>query len=386
MDPWRWLLRLADRLGTTAGDLLLGLAVTALVASELDERTTSVPLIAALVAVPVLLGLGWRRRAPVAVVVSVGLLNLYLSATAPGPYPPQLMFVAVLLAIYTAAACTSGRRALLAGAGSLLLVLAAHVVTGGGDPGDFLPELVWGAPWLAGRLVRRQTLQAAAAATRASEVLRRREAELRAAQEGERDRIARELHDVVAHAVSLMVVQAGAERLRLGDRAPQTSAVLDDVENAGRRALTDLRSMLGLLRDGDAGRQPLAPQPQLSDLPALVEQVRAAGMAVELQVHGPVAVPAAVALSAYRIVQEALTNALKHAGPVPARVCVDVGEQSLTVDVTSAVRAGVPEQRSANGRGLLGMRERAALHGGDVACGLEGDQWAVRAVLPLVAR
>lgn len=371
-----------DRLRTTPGDLLLGLGVTALVVSELNAATTSAPLVAGLVSVPVLLGLVWRRRAPVAVVLSVGLLNLYLSASAPGPFPPQLMFVAVLLAIYTAAACTTGRRALLAGGGSLLLVLAAHVVTGSGDAGDFLPELVWGAPWLAGRLVRRQTLRAGAAATQAADVLRRREEELREAREVERDRIARELHDVVAHAVSLMVVEAGAERLRLGDGAPQTSAVLDRVENTGRRALTDLRSMLGLLREVGRERDPLAPQPQLSDLPALVAQVRAAGLAVDLEVRGPVDVPAAVALSAYRIVQEALTNVLKHAGGVATRVCVEADEQLLKVDVTSDLRADLSAQRSPDGRGLLGMRERAVLHGGDVTCGPEGDRWRVHAVLP----
>ena len=373
----------ADRLRTTPADLLLGCGVAAVSLADIHSGTTTDPAVAWLVAVPALLSLIWRRRWPVAVVVAVCLLDLYLAASTAGDYPPQLMFFGLLLAIYSAAAHTAGRAAVLGGAASLALVMTAHYVTPDGDAGDFLPQLVWGAPWLAGRLVRRQTLAATAAATQAAEVLRRREEELREARVRERDRIARELHDVVAHAVSLMVVQSGAERLRLAEHEPQTRAVLDAVETTGRQALTDLRRMLGLLREGGQDDDALAPQPQLSDLPALVERVRAAGLPVELELSGA-PVPPALGLTAYRIVQEALTNVLKHVGPVPTSVCVRREGEVLRLDVRSPLPVQVPEQRP-GGRGLLGMAERAALHGGSVVCGPDGDRWSVHVELPVGA-
>ncbi len=288
----------------------------------------------------------------------------------------------MLLAIYSIGAYSTGRRTWLGGAATLVLVEAAHLVTADGNPGDFLPLLTWAAPLAAGRLVRRRTLEAVAAATQAAEVVARRDAELRQACEHERDRIARELHDVVAHAVSLMVVQAGAE-LRLGAAAPQTRSALDAVETAGRQALGDLRTMLGLLRSGPSGE--LEPQPRLADLPALVQGVRAAGLPVILQETGcpPPDSPAAVGLSAYRIVQESLTNVLKHAGPVLTTVRVAYGPDAVRLEVTSPLPAGPPAQRAADGRGLLGMQERGALHLGAVSAGPEGASWRVQATLPL---
>jgi len=375
----------ADRLGTTSQDLLLTGAVTVLVVTEFNSRTTARPLLTVALAVPVLLTLAWRRRAPVLVALAVCLLSLVLSATAPGRFGPQLVFLAVLLAIYSLGAYSAGRRTWLGGAGTLVLVEAAHLLTADGHPDDFLPLLAWAAPLAAGRLVRRRTLEAAAAATQATEVVAHRDAELRQAREHERDRIARELHDVVAHAVSLMVVQAGAERLRLGDAAPQTRSALDAVETAGRQALGDLRTMLGLLRSGPTGE--LEPQPRLADLPALVAGVREAGLPVTLQETGcpPPDSPAAVGLSAYRIVQESLTNVLKHAGAVPTTVRVAYGPDAVRLEVTSPLPAGLPAQRAADGRGLLGMQERGALHLGTVSAGPDGAFWRVQATLPLTA-
>ncbi|TAL21838.1 MAG: sensor histidine kinase [Frankiales bacterium] len=372
----------AARLRTTPGDLLLALAVTAASIADIHAGTTADPLVARLLAVPLLLSLAWRRRHAEPVLLAVCLLNLYLGAHTAGEFPPQLVFLALLLAIYSAAAHTTGRAAVRAGAASLVLVMAAHYLTPDGDAGDFLPQLVWGAPWLAGRLVRRQTLAAAESATRAADLQRRREQDLREARVRERDRIARELHDVVAHAVSLMVVQAGAERLRLGATAPETTDVLASVEGTGRLALADLRTMLGVLRDGAADDE-LAPQPQLSDLPALVERVRAVGLPVELELSGSPVAPT-LGLTVYRIVQEALTNVLKHAGPVPTTVRVRADGGVLRLDVTSPLPVQLPEQRP-GGRGLLGMSERVALHGGSVMCGPEDGLWAVHAELPVPA-
>lgn len=373
-------MELPRRLRTTRADLLLAVGVTGVSLADIHSGTTTDPLVAWLIAVPALLSLIWRRHRPVAVVLAVCLLDLYLAANTAGDYPPQLMFFGLLLAIYSAGAHTAGRAALVAGGASLALVMAAHYVTPDGDAGDFLPQLVWGAPWLAGRMVRRQTLAAAAAATQAADVLHRRDEELREARVRERDRIARELHDVVAHAVSLMVVQSGAERLRLGEQESQTRAVLEAIETSGRQALTDLRRMLGLLREGGQDEDALAPQPQLSDLPALVERVRAAGLPVELELSDCPVTPA-VGLTAYRIVQEALTNVLKHAGPVPTSVCVRIEGDVLHVDVSSPLPGRVPEQRD-GGRGLLGMAERVTLHGGCVLAGPRGDRWRVQVELP----
>ncbi|HTL23059.1 MAG TPA: histidine kinase, partial [Mycobacteriales bacterium] len=248
-----------------------------------------------------------------------------------------------------------------------------------GDAADFLPLLVWGAPWLVGRMVRRQALQARADGARAALLLAEQEAQTREAAQTERDRIARELHDVVAHAVSLMVVQAGAERL--ANPATPSREALVAIEDSGRRALVELRTMLGVLRT--SGEEDRDPQPDLAALPVLVESVRAAGLPVELHVSGEEAVPAGVALSAYRIVQEALTNALRHAGEV--RTCVTVG---VSDEVVVEVRSELPPHGRAaspgSGRGVTGMRERVALHGGALDAGPEGAAWVVRARLPLV--
>ncbi len=366
--------------------MLLALAVTVAVVGEFNASTTAKPALAAALSVPVLIAVVWRRRAPVTIALAVCALNVWLSGTAPGQFPPQLTLLAVVLVIYTAAAWTDGWPTIVAGAGTFVLVSVAHAVTGDGDPADFLPWVLWAAPWFSGRMVRRRTLEAGAAAAEAAELRHRREQELLEAQAQERDRIARELHDVVAHAVSVMVVQAGAERLRLGDSAPRTTQVLDSVETAGRHALTDLRQMLGVLRSARDEGSEMAPQPALADLPRLVDRVRTAGLPVELIEEGdPRALPAGVGLSAYRIVQEALTNVLKHAGDVPTTVHLRWGTHEVGLRIASA-STGIPAQpSSSDGRGLLGMRERAAAHGGTVKAGSQDGQWVVSAVLPVPA-
>jgi signal transduction histidine kinase len=281
----------------------------------------------------------------------------------------------VIVAVYSAAVRLAGRRALVAGALSLLAVWVAHVGSREGDVADFWPYLIWGAPWLAGRLARRQALHAQEAGARAAVLLAEQEQQTREAAGRERDRIARELHDVVAHSVSLMVVQAGAARV--AHPSAPTAAALDAIETTGRQALVELRTMLGVLREG--GDEDRGPQPDLSSLPDLVEQVRSAGLPVELRRTGEATVPAGVALSAYRIVQEALTNALRHAGAVPTEVVVDAGDELLI-----EVRSRLSTQSTAGaGRGVLGMRERVALHDGSLEAGPEGADWVVRARMPV---
>ena len=217
----------------------------------------------------------------------------------------------------------------------------------------------------------------------------------------ERGRIARELHDVVAHSVSVMVVQAGAARRTLATSPDQAAAALGQIESTGRQALVEMRRLLGLLRDGDReDAAALAPQPSLEHLESLAAAAREAGLPVEVTVEGePRPLPAGVDLSAYRIVQEALTNSLKHAGPARASVRVCYGREVLEVQVTDDGGAGAARRRpvhsarqsagrsrpaKAGGNGLIGMRERVAMFGGTLEAGARpGGGYRVAARLPL---
>jgi signal transduction histidine kinase len=195
-------------------------------------------------------------------------------------------------------------------------------------------------------------------------------------------RLARELHDVVGHSVSVMVVQAGAERLALGDKRPATREVLLAIERTGREALAEMSRLLGLLRREDEGLS-LAPRPSLEQIELLLDAVRDAGVAVALSVEGePTSLPAGVDVSAYRIVQEALTNVVKHAGQAKASVVIRYAMREVEVEVTDDGRG--PVDRNGGGYGLAGMRERVELHGGTLETGrLNGSGFTVRARLPL---
>ena len=196
----------------------------------------------------------------------------------------------------------------------------------------------------------------------------------------ERARIARELHDVIAHNVSMIVVQAGAERRVVGPGS--THEVLETIEQIGRSALTEMRRLVGMLRSDD--RDPLMPQPGLADLPALVSQVTEAGLPVELRTHGePRSLPAGLDLSAYRIIQEALTNALKHAGDARASVQVRYGPDSIELEIVDD-GSGAAATRAPGGHGLVGMRERVALYGGRLDVGQRPNGgFAVNVLLPI---
>ncbi len=217
---------------------------------------------------------------------------------------------------------------------------------------------------------------------RAQMAERERDVAAREAVVEERARIARELHDVIAHHVSMMVLQAGAERRGLGDEQASTREVLETVERTGRSALTEMRRLLGMLR-GDAG-DPLTPQPGLDDVPTLVGQLREAGLPVELRVDGePRPLPVGIELSAYRIIQEALTNALKHAGGARARVDVRYGADSLELEIADDGARRAPEVPT-GGHGLVGMRERVALYGGRLDAGSRpSGGFVVRVLLPI---
>jgi signal transduction histidine kinase len=257
------------------------------------------------------------------------------------------------------------------------------------DPVNSLSEVllvpaVFSLAWLGGYAQRGRTEQALQAEERALLAEREREVAARIAVAEERARIARELHDIVAHAVSVMVLQTGAVRHRLPEEFGDDVDALRGVEETGRSALGEMRRLLGAMRRGEDGPE-LAPQPGLSRLDALVEEIRRAGLGVELHIDGePVRLPVAIDLSAYRIVQEGLTNALKHAHAQLAQVYIRYAADELRIQVRDDGRgAGGAEGRGA-GHGLLGVRERVSLYGGEMTTAIgSGGGFELTTSLPL---
>ncbi|MGN9910588.1 sensor histidine kinase [Phytohabitans sp. LJ34] len=221
---------------------------------------------------------------------------------------------------------------------------------------------------------------------------RERETAARGAVDAERARIARELHDIVSHNVSVMVVQAGAARQVVAADADEATAALRAVESAGRDTMTELRHLLGVLAPAADGEDvDLSPQPSLSRLSPLVDRIAFAGLPVEVRISGePRPLPSGVDLTAYRIIQEALTNALKHGDGGKAEVAVRYGERYLRIEVLntgpSVLSGGRPRPRGnpGEGRGLLGLRQRVAVFGGDLDARRRlGGGFRVRAKIPL---
>jgi signal transduction histidine kinase len=247
-----------------------------------------------------------------------------------------------------------------------VLGAAAIVVANKPDrtSGEFLSiPLLFAIAWLAGFAVRERYAQAEAAEERASLAERERDAAARIAVAEERARIARELHDIVAHAVSVMVLHVGAVRHSLPPSADRDALVV--VERTGRAALAEMRRLLGALREAGADAD-LAPQPGLGDLDALLAAFGRAGLPVRLQVDGePAPLPPTLDLSAYRVVQEGLTNALKHAQASRADVVVRYGARELRIDVRDDGRGAVPGDGL--GHGLVGIRERVKIYGGEMS-------------------
>jgi signal transduction histidine kinase len=330
--------------------------------------------------------LAWRRRRPLAVLLVVtGAILVLASLTEHTAGMPLEAFLALILAFYSVGANCEERRGLIGGGADLAVLFAYDLVHGGlGQAHGSRPgaALIFALAWLLGRELRRRRRELVGLRDRATRLELEREEKARAAVTEERGRIARELHDVVAHSVSVMVVQAQAGTRLLGE-PDQARGAFQSIEASGREALVELRRLLGILRTGDT-ELAIGPQPGLDSLPGLVEQVRDAGLPVELRVEGEAApLPPGIDLSAYRIVQEALTNALKHAGPAEAEIVVRYGTSALELEVVdngTGARAGV----NGSGHGLIGMRERVALYGGLLETGTAaGGGYAVRARLPL---
>ena len=236
--------------------------------------------------------------------------------------------------------------------------------------------------WAAGFLVRERTEQAEVAEMRATQAERDREAAARVAVAEERARIARELHDIVAHAVSVMVLQVGAVRHQLSDELDEQRRALQDVERAGRTALTEMRRLLAAMRrEGEEAE--LVPQPGLDGIDSLLDEIGRAGLPVELHVDGePVPLPRGIDLSAYRIVQEGLTNALKHAHATDADVTFRYRPDELEIEVRDNGQGS--STTDGLGHGLVGVGERVKLYGGKMSAGSSnGGGFVLSTRLPL---
>jgi signal transduction histidine kinase len=326
--------------------------------------------------------LAWRRRAPLAAisVIAGGLMTHVLLVECAAPFLSG--YVPVLVATYSVGAYATRRHAL---AGVAIAVCGVLVVTlrivDLRDLGDIaIDVLAVVVAWVIGRGMHHR----AARADALSDEVRTLEREAREAIAQERTRIARELHDVIAHSVSVMGVQAGAAEQMLAIDPERAREPLQAIQAGAREAISELRLLLGVLRGGDDGPA-LAPQPGLDQLDALVEQMRAAGLPTQLTVEGaPARLSAGVELSAYRIVQEALTNALKHAHAAAAEVTIRHRAQGLDLEVVNSGSSnGGGRPASTSGHGLIGMRERVALYGGTITTGhRDGGGYAVRAHLP----
>jgi signal transduction histidine kinase len=304
--------------------------------------------------------------------------------------PVFMLGPAILVTLYTAAVRLA-RRAALVSLGLAEVLIAVLLWAGPAFPGvpSWLQfSALLAAAWFLGDIVRRWQRAAAEHARRAAELEQAREDLARMSVNAERVRIARELHDVVAHSMSVIAMHAGSGRLAATRDPEAARRALEVVEESSRTALAEMRRLVTVLREVDEGHPELAPAPGLADLPRLVAQVVTAGVQVDVRTEGDfAAVPEGVSLAAYRIVQEALTNVVRHAGPTRVRLRVGVGEGRVQLEVSDEgghqVTAAVP---AGAGHGTVGMRERASLYGGELSIGPGPDGgWRVAGWLPCAA-
>jgi signal transduction histidine kinase len=330
--------------------------------------------------------LAWRRRSPLGVLglVACG-VPVYLALADPSPalVPP------VLVALYTVAAHGSRRRTVAVAAGLAPYVIAI-VVLFSPEEGSDLRQILqfmsqFGFALAVGEAVRSQRAFIAAIRERAERAERERELEARRRVGEERVRIARDVHDVVAHSIATISTQASVGVHVGRDEPARAVEVLESIKAVSAQALHDLRHALGVLRD-ESGDGPTDPTPSVHDVPGLVQRARDSGLSVVLRMEGSsAALPTALQVAIYRIVQEGLTNVMRHASGAQATVRVAVGGHRVEVDVTDD-GGGAPtaSSDSGSGSGLVGMRQRASAMGGELEAGREADGgFRVRAVLPL---
>jgi signal transduction histidine kinase len=305
--------------------------------------------------------------------------------------PPFFLGPAILVAVYSVAAYGDRRVSLAGLAVAEVGLVAVQLTPGRFERSTFLLFVgVVAVAWLLGHFVGDRQLYAAQLEERTAELEQAREELARRAVAEERLRLARELHDVVAHAMSVIAVQSGVGAHVADSRPEEVGKALAAIEATSRAALTELRRLLGVLRQDSEPQASLTPVPGLANLDGLLAEVGKAGLAVRLRVEGtPLQLPAGVDLSAYRIIQEALTNVVKHAGPAHAQVTIGYRDQEVTVEVIDDGRGAVTpvgDGRGGTGHGLIGMRERVAAFGGDLQVGpYPGGGFRVAARLPLAA-
>jgi signal transduction histidine kinase len=398
VDRWSAVRSRLPRLDPLVADGLLALVAAGLSLAQLQGFPSPRSRGALNVALVLLqtLPLVFRRRAPFTVfAVAAAAAAVQGTLQLRGPL---FAFLALNLALYSLAAYGDHRLAVRAVAvwACLLTVRLGYLIatswpqvtiSGLSDVVD--DYVLLAAAWTLGEGVRQRRAYAAELEDRAARLEREREEKARQAVIQERLRIARELHDVVAHSLSVIGVQAGAARLVL-DADPHPTRVREAVaaiEATANQAMAEMRRALGILRATEPSGVALAPLPGLGQLPALLDQLRSAGLPVDLTVTGePRPVATSIDLSLYRIVQEALTNALKHAKAARAEVVVGYGAHDITVEVSDDGRGPPPSAARSQGAGTIGMRERVALFGGELQVGPRAHGgYAVRVCLPIPA-
>ena len=377
---WGRVRRFRDTDIALAGVLGLVGQVEAWSNSEMTGRVVVVPLFVLFCS-----AIAFRRRRPLPAAVTT-FVGVNLSLIAGVPRRNTLVGLAALLIMaYSVAVYNEVRPARIGLAVCLATSFAGVVLSPGSKTIDnyLMITLILGGAWGLGRMLRRRLMEAVALERRALQAEREREDAARAAVTEERGRIARELHDIVAHGLSLMIVQAAAAEQVLRREPEAAGPPLAAIQSTGREALADMQRLLGILRVDEADR---TPQPSLTQVDRLVAQLAEAGLPVQMRVEGDVrALPAGLDVCGYRVVQEALTNSLKHGQPSTASVVVRYGADDLELEILdngggAKTTTGLPGA----GRGLVGMRERVALYGGLLEAGRRPEGgYAVRARLPL---
>jgi signal transduction histidine kinase len=368
-------------------DSVLALILTVIaVGSTVVSRTRygfAVPVLAAIVTLFTTVPIAVRRYRPLTVLAVTVTAETLLLIFRPGAGAP----VGVIVALYTVAAYCERRVSIRAAALAALPITVAVIVNNGPHTGQVIPELaVFAIAWVLGDNIRTRRAYLAELEARAARLEREREDKADRAVIEERARIARELHDVIAHNVSVMVVQAAAGEDVFDEDPGKARESLAAVASTGRAALTELRRLLGVIRaEDDRGDPAYSPQPGIERIDELIGQVRATGLPVELSVLGEARpLPEGVGLCAYRIVQEALTNTLKHAHASTAQVQLRYVADALELQVLDEGRGATSLNGETQGQGLIGMRERVTLFGGELTAGpRSGRGYEVRARLPL---
>jgi signal transduction histidine kinase len=373
--------------------LLFVAALPQLLSSQSPRRGFATPDLVSLVIVSVIMvALAFRQRYPFAVLVIAVGGNVLLAALHYSPTVAEVL--AFVVAVYTVAAHRALAISSIGGALALVSFISMELTTPAAmsSVGVVTNAALIAGVWWLGRSLRLRRAYLAELEHRAERLERARDSDARTARVEERSRIARELHDVVAHHVSVMTVQAGAAR-RILDKDPDSAReAMVTIEDVGRTTLDEMRRIVGVLRterDSKAAGPELSPQPGIHEVGALVDHVRETGLSVQLWMEGdPRPLSTGVNLAAYRLIQEALTNSLKHAGPqARAWVRIHYSPRELTVEVEDdgrGVAAALADNGDNPGHGLVGMHERVALYGGELRIGpRSGGGFEVRARFPL---